>query len=51
MVYMLEQMLDQFREHLKLPLPTLKRVARDREAWKQLTAMEGGARILRGLCR
>ena len=42
---------DQIREYLRLPLPTLERVAQDREGWKRLTAMEGGARILRGLRR
>ena len=42
---------DQIRDHLKLPLQTLQRVAHDREGWKRLTGITGGARILRGLRR
>ena len=43
---------DVIRADLNLPIGTLERVAKDREAWKRLTDGDnGGARILRGLCR
>lgn len=40
---------DQIREDLNLPIQTSERVAKDRDAWKRLTAGNNGARILRGL--
>ena len=42
---------DQIRSDLGLPINTAEGVARDRDACKNLTDGNNGARILRGLCR